>query len=92
MAKQLEGIVVSNKMKDTVVVKIERFVKHPRYKKIMRRVSKLNAHTESALNVGDKVTIEETSPISRTVNFKVLGEVKKEEERVTVTKVKKSKK
>ena len=58
----------------------------------MRRVSKLNAHTESALNVGDKVTIEETRPISRTVNFKVLGEVKKEEERVTVTKVKKSKK
>ncbi len=83
MAKLLEGTVISNKMKNTVVVKIERFVKHPRYKKIMKRVSKIKAHTEKDLMVGDKVTIQESNPIAKTVNFKVVEEVK------TITKTKK---
>jgi small subunit ribosomal protein S17 len=71
MAKQLEGKIISNKMTGTVVVQVERFVKHPRFKKIMRRMSKLKAHTAKHLNIGDKVTIEECKPVAKTVNFVV---------------------
>lgn len=73
MAKQLNGIVTSTKMNKTVVVEVERFVKHPRYKKIMRRTSNLKAHNEkSELKIGDKVIIEEVKPISGDVNFKII--------------------
>lgn len=73
MSKQLTGIVIMNKMLNTVVVEVERFIKHPRYKKIMRRTSSFKVHCEAKdLKIGDKVKISETKPKSRGVNFKIV--------------------
>ena len=73
MAKHIPGIIIANKMVNTVVVEVERFIKHPRYKKIMRRTSSFKVHnTNKDLKIGDKVTIEETKPKSRGVNFKIV--------------------
>ncbi|MCS6884552.1 MAG: 30S ribosomal protein S17 [Acidobacteriota bacterium] len=58
------GIVVSNKMTKTVVVRVDRLVKHPKYKKYVHRHSKFMAHTEVECNIGDKVRIIETRPLS----------------------------
>lgn len=72
--KQLQGIVVSDKMKDTVVVEVQSFFKHPKYKKFISRSKKFMAHDfGNAHKVGDKVTIEETAPISRHKRFKVIA-------------------
>lgn len=71
--KQFIGKVVSDKMKDTVVVAVERYVKHPKYKKYIKRMKKYHVHDEGNTSaVGDKVTIEETNPISKTKHFKVV--------------------
>ena len=73
MLKQIKGIIISNKMVNTVVVEVERFVKHPRYKKIMRRTSNIKAHNENTnLKIGDKVTMVESKPKSRGVNYKII--------------------
>ena len=62
----LTGEVVSNKGDKTIVVKVERKVKHPLYGKIMRRSSKVHAHDESNIaNIGDIVTIRECKPFSK---------------------------
>lgn len=72
--KKLEGIVVSNKMKDTVVVVVDEFVKHPKYHKFIRRQKRYSAHDEGNLSSeGQKVVIEETRPISKTKRFKVVS-------------------
>jgi len=72
--KQLHGVVVSDKMKDTVVVKVESFFKHPKYKKYISRSKKFMAHDfGNSRKVGDKVTIEETAPMSRHKRFKVVA-------------------
>ncbi|MFA6552304.1 MAG: 30S ribosomal protein S17 [Candidatus Paceibacterota bacterium] len=69
----LSGIVVSDKMKDTVVVKTERFVKHKKYQKFLKITKKYKAHDAgNTKKVGDKVMIEETKPISRDKHFKVV--------------------
>ena len=61
-----EGTVVSNKMDKTVVVLVERTILHPRYKKVMQRGKKYYAHHEkNNLNIGEKVRIKETRPISK---------------------------
>ena len=71
--KQLHGVVVSDKMKDTVVVKVERFFKHKKYKKYISRSKKFMAHDAgNTKKIGDKVTIEETAPISRHKRFKII--------------------
>ena len=71
--KQLQGIIVSDKMKDTVVVEVERFFKHKKYKKYISRSKKFMAHdVGNTCKIGDKVTIEETAPISRRKRFKVV--------------------
>ncbi|MCH7529634.1 30S ribosomal protein S17 [Patescibacteria group bacterium] len=71
--KRLSGIVVSNKMKDTVVVAVVRYVKHPTYKKYIKRVKKYKAHDAgNTFNIGDKVRIEETKPISKDKSFRIL--------------------
>lgn len=63
--KEYFGKVFSNKMNKTVVVEIDRTVKHPRYKKYLKRSHKLKAHDETnACNVGDKVKVIETRPLS----------------------------
>ena len=62
----LTGEVVSNKGDKTIVVKVERKVKHPLYGKIMRRSSKVHVHDESNIaNVGDIVTVRECKPFSK---------------------------
>lgn len=72
--KILSGVVVSDKMKDTVVVEVGRFVEHPKYKKRIKINKKYKAHdTGNTKKVGDKVEIEETKPISKTKHFKVVN-------------------
>lgn len=64
--RKLVGQVVSSGMDKTVVVRVERLVQHPRYKKYVRRYSKYMAHDESnACEVGDRVQIIEHRPISK---------------------------
>jgi small subunit ribosomal protein S17 len=66
------GVVVSNKMKKTVVVRVENLVQHPGYQKYIKRTSKFLAHNEEGnLNVGDRVLIEETRPLSRRKRWNV---------------------
>ena len=72
----LIGTVVSDKTDKTVVVKVERKVKHPLYGKIIRRSKKYHAHDEgNEFRPGDTVRIEETRPISKTKTWKVLDRV-----------------
>lgn len=72
--KVLKGIVVSDKMQKTVVVSVNRFVKHPKYGKYMKQSKKYKAHDEeNVYKIGDKVSIEETRPISKDKTFKVIG-------------------
>ncbi len=70
--RQLIGTVVSNKMDKTVVVLVEKLVKHSLYQKYIRRRSKFAAHDEgNACHVGDKVLIMESRPLSRTKRWRV---------------------
>ena len=72
----LTGTIVSDKTDKTVVVKVERRVKHPLYGKIIRRSKKYHAHDEgNEFKSGDTVRIEETAPISKLKTWKVLGRV-----------------
>lgn len=68
----LVGLVVSDKMDKTVVVRVERLVQDPQYKKYVRRYSKFMAHDESnACAIGDRVQIIEHRPISKLKRWKV---------------------
>lgn len=70
--RTLIGQVVSNKMDKTVVVRVERLVQDPRYKKYIRRYSKFMAHDESnSCAIGDRVCIVEHRPISKLKRWKV---------------------
>jgi small subunit ribosomal protein S17 len=72
----LTGKVVSDKMEKTVVVRIDRRVMHPLYKKIITRSKKYAAHDETDnLSVGDTVRIRECRPISRIKRFEVIEKV-----------------
>lgn len=72
-AKRLEGVVVSTKMKDTVVVAVERYVKHPMYGKYFTKTKRFKAHDAgNACVMGQKVTIEECAPISKDKHFRVI--------------------
>jgi small subunit ribosomal protein S17 len=72
----LVGTVVSDKNEKTVVVKVERKVKHPLYGKIIRRSKKYHAHDEdNAFKLGETVRIEETSPYSKLKSWKVIDRV-----------------
>ncbi|HLP43677.1 MAG TPA: 30S ribosomal protein S17 [Candidatus Nanoarchaeia archaeon] len=74
MKKQLQGVVVSDKMKDTVVVRVERYFKHPKYKKFISRSKRFMAHDAgNTRKVGDTVTIEEIPPMSRHKHFRVIA-------------------
>lgn len=66
------GTVVSDKMDKTVVVQVERLVRHPVYHKTVRRRNKFKAHDEqNACQIGDKVLIIETRPLSRDKRWRV---------------------
>lgn len=73
--KFVTGTVISDKMQKTIVVAVERTVKHPKYGKILRRRSKLYAHDENGVcKVGNTVKIRESRPLSKMKNW-VLVEV-----------------
>lgn len=72
--KAKKGIVVSNKMQKTVVVRVERMIRHPKYGKVVRRSKKYYAHHESLpLQIGDEVKIMETRPISKLKRWRVVA-------------------
>ena len=74
LKKVLTGVVVSNKMKDTIVVEVNRFVKHPKYGKYFSVSKNFKADDKgNTKNIGDKVSIEECAPISKDKRFKVLN-------------------
>ncbi len=67
------GIVVSDKMDKTVVVRVERKYKHPLYGKYIRKHKKFHVHDEkNDANIGDKVKIEEFQPVSKTKRWKLI--------------------
>jgi len=70
--RQVIGTIVSNKMDKTVVVVSERLVKHPMYKKYVRRQHKFMAHdTGNECAIGDRVLITESRPLSKTKRWRV---------------------
>jgi len=73
------GIVASDKMEKTVVVRVDRLIKHPKYRRYVRRTSKFMAHDEKGAAVGDKVRIIETRPLSARKRWRVAEIVQKAE-------------
>lgn len=72
LKRQMIGTVISNKMDKTIVVTVERLVKHRLYHKFIRRSTKFAAHDESnACNIGDRVMITESRPLSKTKRWRV---------------------
>lgn len=72
--KVLAGTVVSDKMKDTIVVSVDRFEKHPKYDKFVKTTKKFKAHDAgNTAKIGDKVQIVETRPISKDKHFKLVA-------------------
>ncbi len=70
--KELHGQVVSDNMDKSIVVRVERFVKHSVYKKYIKRATKYLAHDEkNECKIGDEVKIIETRPLSKTKYFRV---------------------
>ena len=71
--KTLTGVVVSDKMTDTVVVEVSRYVKDPKYGKYVTLKKKIKAHDAgNTKKIGEKVTIAEVAPISKDKSFKVI--------------------
>jgi len=78
LSKTRTGIVVSNMMDKTVVVVINEYVKHPLYKKTMKRTIRFKAHDEGNIcGVGDKVSVMETRPLSKDKRWRVVEIVEK---------------
>ena len=76
--RQLIGTVVSVKMEKTAVVQVERLVKHPLYKKYIRRRNKFAAHDkDNSCNIGDRVLITESRPISKLKRWRVTEIIEK---------------
>jgi small subunit ribosomal protein S17 len=72
LTKERAGLVVSDRMQKTVVVSIERTVMHPKYKKILRRRTRVKAHdAKNECHVGDRVLIVECRPLSRDKRWRV---------------------
>ena len=78
LRKTRVGKVVSNKMDKTIVVAIEDHVKHPLYKKIVKRTYKLKAHDETnECNIGDTVKVMETRPLSKDKRWRLVEVVER---------------
>lgn len=76
--KEKVGIVVSDKMEKTIVVRIDRSTKHPIYNRVMSKSTKLMAHDEKKeAKIGDKVRIEETRPLSKNKRWRLVEILKK---------------
>jgi small subunit ribosomal protein S17 len=74
---QKVGSVVSDKMQKTVVVRVDRLVRHTKYRRYVRRTSKFMAHDELGSTIGDKVRIAETRPMSARKRWRVIEIVQK---------------
>ena len=73
---KLKGTIVSDAMHKTVVVSVDLYVKHPKYKKYMKKTNRYKAHDEKEeYNVGDKVIIQECRPLSKDKHFEVLSKI-----------------
>ena len=78
LRKSRVGMVVSNKMDKTVVVAIQDNVVHPMYGKIIKRTLKVHAHDENnECSIGDKVSIMETRPLSKTKRWRIVSIIEK---------------
>jgi len=78
LRKEMIGIVTSNKMDKTIVVSVETSVKHPMYGKIVKRTYKLKAHDEeNVCQIGDKVRVMETRPLSKDKRWRLVEVVEK---------------
>ena len=78
LRRTLIGTVASNKMDKTIVVKVETAVRHPIYKKIVKRTYKLKAHDEdNVCQIGDKVKVMETRPLSKDKRWRLVEVVEK---------------
>ena len=79
--RTLQGIIVSDKMQHTVVVRVDRLKQHPKYRKFYRLSKRYKAHIDEAgsCHVGDVVLIQETRPISKEKRWKVVGLVRRGE-------------
>ena len=76
--KERQGIVISAKMDKSITVAVDRLVRHPLYKKVVRRTKKLHAHDEeNTCKLGDLVRIRETRPLSKTKCWKLIEIVKR---------------
>jgi small subunit ribosomal protein S17 len=73
------GVVASDKMEKTCVVRVDRLIKHPKYRRYVRRTSKFMAHNEQGATIGDKVRIVETRPLSANKRWRVVEIIQKAE-------------
>ena len=74
---QKVGVIMSDKMEKTVVVRVDRLVRHTKYRRYVRRTSKFMAHDELGATIGDKVRIVETRPMSARKRWRVIEIVQK---------------
>ncbi len=78
LRKTRVGMVVSDKMDKTVVVAIQEHVKHPKYGKVIKRTVKIHVHDENnECNVGDKIEVMETRPLSATKRWRLVNIIEK---------------
>ena len=78
LRKTRVGKVVSNKMDKTIVVSIQDNIKHPLYKKVIKRTVRMKAHDENnACNIGDRVEIMETRPLSKDKRWRLVEIIEK---------------
>ena len=76
IVKNIEGLVVSDKMDKTLVVLVERTVRHPKYEKILTRSTKFHVHDEeNQAKIGDKVLIKQSRPLSKTKSWSLVAVV-----------------
>ena len=73
------GVVASDKMEKSCVVRVDRLIKHPKYRRYVRRTSKFMAHNDQGATVGDKVRIVETRPMSAHKRWRVVEIIQKAE-------------
>lgn len=79
--KTITGVVISDKMSKTIVVQVERKMKHPLYGKYVKRFSKMYAHDEdNTCRIGDLVLIQESRPLSKTKRWTLVEILKREEQ------------
>jgi small subunit ribosomal protein S17 len=74
---QKVGVITSDKMQKTVVVRVDRLVRHTKYRRYVRRTSKFMAHDDLGATIGDKVRIVETRPMSARKRWRVIEIVQK---------------